>query len=109
MGRVRLSVLAAIATTGIVPFTILMMQGTNERLFALERAERAQQVEKPENEKREVGAASGDGGGDDGGRKGQTREVQPETREMVRKWARLNLVRAMFPAFGAGFGAFAAG
>ena len=79
-GAAKLSIAAALATLGIVPFTILVMQGVNEKLFSLERAEL-------EMEKRAGG--------------GRGREVQRETRDLVRRWARLNLVRAVFPALGA--------
>lgn len=68
-----LLVIAAMSTIGIVPFTIFVLQGTNEASFKLER--------------RSVD-------GNDG-------EVEKETIVLMRRWARLNLVRAALPGVGA--------
>jgi len=79
--RALLSVIAALATIGIVPFTVFVLQGTNEALFALERREM---------EKERDGAAVG-----------VEKEKEKETIALIREWARLNRVRAAFPCVGA--------
>lgn len=68
-----LLLVAAISTISIVPFTVFVLQGTNEALFTLERRT----------------ADGGDG------------KVEKETVVLMRKWARLNLVRAALPGVGA--------
>ena len=73
------SVAAAFSTIAIVPFTVLLMAPTNEALFKRERAAAR-------------GAAAG---------------VEPGSVELVRKWARLNLTRALLPAAGALVACFA--
>ena len=68
----KYSAAAAASTIAIVPFTIIFMKTTNEELFKRERAAR--------------GTATG---------------VEPSSRELVKKWGRLNLTRAFLPAVGA--------
>jgi hypothetical protein len=71
-------VAAAASTIAIVPFTMIVMAPTNKELFKREKAAR--------------GTATG---------------VELGSLELVKKWGRLNLLRAFLPAAGAVVAGFA--
>ena len=74
----KYSVAAAVSTIAIVPFTKLFLAPTNQELF-----------------KREKAAFSTSAG------------VEASSVELVKKWGRLNLMRAFLPAAGALLACFA--
>lgn len=76
---------AAGSTLGIVPFTLFVMQGVNRELFAREKVAR--------EEARVAGH-------------GAEAAVKNGDVELVKRWWRLNLVRAGLPALGAVCAAF---
>jgi hypothetical protein len=77
-GSAKYSAAAAASTIAIVPFTIILMAPTNEELFKREKAAR--------------GTATG---------------AELSSLELVKKWGRLNLIRAFLPAAGAMVACFA--
>lgn len=74
----RYSAAAAVCTIGIVPFTGAFLKRTNDELFSRERAAR-----------------------------GSDRGIEASTRELVRSWGSINLMRALLPAVGALVGCLA--
>lgn len=71
-GQATYFAMAAASTIAIIPYTLIFLQPTSKELF-----------------RREEGA------------RGKTAGVEGSTVELVRKWGRINLVRAFLPAIGA--------
>ena len=76
--RSKLFIASAVASLSIVPFTIIFMAPTNNALFEREESVRV----KAEQD-------------------GKPIQVTEESKELLRKWRILNILRGMFPFIGA--------